>query len=85
MRPWLAALAVVALFTSVVINPVALGRPVAICAIRGCGVRLRWIWIGAPASISIWAAAKAIAYHRRPPPKRRRKQHVSPHPKKDTA
>jgi hypothetical protein len=85
MRLWLAALAVLALFTSVVINPVALVRLGAICAIRGCGVRPRWIWIGALASISIWAEAKAIAYLRRPPPKRTRKQHVSPHPKKDTA
>ncbi|MEA2959298.1 MAG: hypothetical protein QOJ58_5070 [Alphaproteobacteria bacterium] len=55
MRLWLAALAVLALFTSVVINPVALVRLGAICAIRGCGVRPRWIWIGALASISTWA------------------------------
>jgi len=82
MHFWLAAVAMVALVTFVVINPVARVRLGAIC---GCGARPSWIWIGALASISIWAEAKAIAHLCRPPPKRTRKQHVSPRPKKDTA
>jgi hypothetical protein len=82
MRLWLVALAVVALVTFVVINPVARLRLDATC---GCGVRPSGIWIGALASTSIWAEARTIAYLCRPPPKRTRKQHVSPDPKKDTA
>jgi hypothetical protein len=85
MRLWLDALAIVALVTFVVINPVARVRLGTICATCGCGARPSWTWIGTLAATPIWAEAKAIKYLRRPPPKRTRKQHVSPRPKKDTA
>jgi hypothetical protein len=85
MHLWLAALAMVALVTFVVINPVARVWLGTICATCGCGARPSWTWIGTLASISIWVEAKAIKYLRRQPPKRTRKQPVSPRPKKDTA
>jgi len=83
---WLAALAALARplghQSGGVINPVALLPPGASC---GRGVRPRRIWIGALASISIWAESTGIAYFRRPSSKNMRKQPVSPRPKKDTA